>query len=55
MIALTKSLSYFLKKFVQERLKQPKRLSEEIQAMARVRAHFDGADQVNYILNYQLN
>ena len=30
-------------------------LSEEIQAMARVRAHFDGADQVNYILNYQLD
>ena len=29
--------------------------SEEIQAMARVRAHFDGVDQVNYILNYQLD
>ena len=29
--------------------------SEEIQAMARVRARFDGADQVNYVLNYQLD
>jgi len=29
--------------------------SEEIQAMASVRAHFDGADQVNYILKYQLD
>ena len=29
--------------------------SEEVRAMARVRAHFDGADQVNYILNYQLD
>ena len=28
--------------------------SEEIQAMARVKARFDGADQVNYALNYQL-
>jgi len=29
--------------------------SEEVQAMARVRAHFGGVDQVNYILNYQLD
>ena len=27
--------------------------SEEVQAMARVRAHFDGADQVNCTLNNQ--
>ncbi len=29
--------------------------SEEIQAMARVRTHFGGTDQVNYIVNYQLD
>jgi len=28
--------------------------SKEIRAMARVKARFDGADQVYYALNYQL-
>jgi len=28
--------------------------SEEVQAMAIVKARFDGADQVNYALSYQL-
>ena len=27
---------------------------KKIQAMARVKARFDGADQVNYALNYRL-